>query len=209
MTPGPMKPSGIPWIGEIPDNWNVEPFKRRFRTRKGLSITKADLVENGIGVISYGQIHSKTNNGAGLNPSLIKFVPEKYLLSDSNALVSKGDFIFADTSEDMEGCGNCAYVDSDDQIFAGYHSIIASNESSNNKYFAYLFQTDGFRSQIRSVAAGIKVYSITQFILATCNLIVPPVEEQERIAGWLDGKCGEIDELIDVEQRMIESLQSY
>ena len=203
-----LKDSGIPWIGEIPGHWESGRFKSRFSTRKGLSITKADLTESGIPVISYGQIHSKHNNGTTVTEDIIKYVPQTYLQSDSNALVDKGDFIFADTSEDISGCGNCAYIDCDGEIFGGYHTIIASG-SGNNKYFSYLFLTDAWRSQIRCNVTGIKVFSISQAILANTRLIVPSIAEQEAIAAYLDKKCGEIDELIGVEQQMIFDLESY
>ncbi len=203
-----LKDSGIPWIGQIPEHWKSVRFKSKFATRKGLSITKADLTESGIPVINYGQIHSKHNNGTTVTADIIKYVPQTYLQSDSNALVDKGDFIFADTSEDIVGCGNCAYIDCDSEIFGGYHTIIASG-GGNNKYFSYLFLTDTWRSQIRCNVTGIKVFSISQSILANTRLIAPPVAEQEAIAAYLDKKCGEIDELIEVEQQMISELELY
>ena len=69
-----MKDSGIEWIGEIPEDWTIKRLKYQFDFGKGLSITKADLVENGIAVISYGQIHSKENNGTEVNDSLWCYV---------------------------------------------------------------------------------------------------------------------------------------
>lgn len=203
-----MKDSGIPWIGAIPEHWEVIRFKSKFATRKGLSITKADLTETGIPVVSYGQIHSKYNNGTRLVPELLRYVPSKFIKTDYYALVNNGDFIFADTSEDITGCGNAVFIDVPGPLFAGYHSIIASG-GKDNKYFAYLFQTDAWRSQVRCSVTGIKVFSISQSILSNTALIVPPLAEQETIASYLDDKCGEIDELIDVEQQMISDLESY
>lgn len=127
-----MKDSGIDWIGEIPEDWKVGRFKYSFKVRKGLTITKADLVDEGIPVISYGQVHSKDNPGTSLKESLLRYVPNKYLYSDKDSLVCKGDFIFADTSEDIEGCGNCVYVDRNMELFAGYHSIIAKSIHSDD-----------------------------------------------------------------------------
>lgn len=203
-----MKDSGHPWIGKIPEHWEVMRFKSKFATRKGLSITKADLTETGIPVVSYGQIHSKFNNGTRLVPELLRYVPSKFIKTDYYALVNNGDFIFADTSEDITGCGNAVFIDTPGPLFAGYHSIIASG-GKDNKYFAYLFQTDAWRSQVRCSVTGIKVFSISQSILSNTALIVPPLAEQGQIVAYLDAKCGEIDELIDVEQQMISGLESY
>ena len=156
----------VRWDIDYPEHWQIRRIRESFSFRKGLSITKANLVETGIAVISYGQVHSKKNSGVGLNEELIRYVNESYLTTNQSCLVEKGDFIFADTSEDVTGCGNCAYIDWDDTIFAGYHSIIAHPDgSTNNKYLAYLFKSLTWRYQIRKKVNGVKVYSITQKML--------------------------------------------
>ena len=138
-----MKDSGIEWIGEIPEEWKTRPLKSLFGFGKGLPITKENLTESGVSVISYGQIHSKTNDGVHITSDLIRFVDENYLKSNPSSLANKNDFIFADTSEDLEGCGNCVFNNLDTTLFAGYHTIILqSNTGYNNQYFAYLFKSD-------------------------------------------------------------------
>ena len=170
----------------------------------GLTFTKADLVESGDTVISYGQIHSGLNDKVHIKPELIRYIPKSISKSSDSALVSKGSFIFADTSEDREGCGNAVYIDTSDKIYAGYHTIVFRRNDENGKYLAYLFQTDAWRSQIRSQVSGVKVYSITQTILSSTLVILPPGQEQEAIAAWLDTQCGEIDAAIAKVDREIE-----
>lgn len=170
----------------------------------GLTFTKADLVESGDAVISYGQIHSGLNDKVHIKPELIRYIPKSISKSSDSALVSKGSFIFADTSEDREGCGNAVYIDTSDKIYAGYHTIVFRRNDENGKYLAYLFQTDAWRSQIRSQVSGVKVYSITQTILSSTLVILPPGQEQEAIAAWLDEKCEEIDAAITKVDREIE-----
>lgn len=172
------KDSGIEWIGEIPDGWEVKRLKNLFDFGKGLPITKENLKETGVSVISYGQIHSKQNSGTRIDDSLKRFVDESYLTSNSNSLVHKSDFIFADTSEDLEGCGNCVYVDEEQTLFAGYHTIIFSSKiKQSNKYLAYLFKTDAWRNQIRSRCNGVKLFSITKRILSNVDIVLPPLSE--------------------------------
>lgn len=204
------KDSGIAWIEEIPEHWEVKRMKSIYNFGKGLNITKADLVDKGIPVISYGQIHSKLNTGTCIKDSLIKYVPEIFFENNNTSLVKKGDIIFADTSEDLEGCGNCIYIDRDMLLYAGYHTIIAKNISTYiNKYFSYLFQTDCWRTQIRRTVNGVKLFSIPQRLLASTDIITPSTQEQQSIATYLDQKCGEIDELITLQEGMITKLQSY
>lgn len=205
-----MKDSGIEWIGDVPEEWEVHPFKAYYKTTKGLNITKENLVERGIPVISYGQIHSKLNIGTSICDALIRYVPETYLESNPECLSKKYDIFFADTSEDVEGAGNIAFVDTDTPIFAGYHTIIARPQKEvKTKYFAYLAKTDAWRTQIRNSLSGVKVFSISQKLINRVYIILPPLAEQHLIATFLDKKCSEIDSLIDLQEQMIEELKAY
>lgn len=198
----------VRWDIDYPEHWQIRRIRESFSFRKGLSITKANLVETGIAVISYGQIHSKKNSGVSLNEELIRYVNESYLTTNRSCLVEKGDFIFADTSEDVTGCGNCAYIDWDDTIFAGYHSIIAHPDgSTNNKYLAYLFKSPTWRYQIRKKVNGVKVYSITQKMLKDAFILIPPDDEQKEIVRYLDEVCAKIDAAIKKMEEKIANLQ--
>lgn len=197
------------WINKIPEKWTIANIKSVFSFRKGLSITKEKLTETGIKVINYGQIHSKINNGTTLINELYRYVPEKYL-EQYNSLVEYGDYIFADTSEDIEGSGNNIYIDQDDKIFAGYHTIILHNNNKiKSKYFAYLFKTDEWRSQIRKSVYGVKLFSITQKILKNTSILIPPVVEQNKIVEYLDKQCSKLDEVIEYRKQIIEKLEEY
>lgn len=203
-----MKDSGVEWIGPIPQKWKAAPLKTVFSFGKGLPITKENLVEKGIPVISYGQIHAKWNSGVTIHEELKRFVSEDYLASNSLSLVKRGDFIMADTSEDYEGCGNCAYVDIDELLFAGYHTIILkANSKTDNKYLAYLFRTDAWRSQIRKRVSGVKIFSISRKILGEMSIIVP--DNANELVAFLDDKCFKIDRIIQVKQSKIEGLGKY
>lgn len=203
------KNSGIAWIGEIPGEWEVCRLKSQFKASKGLNITKENLKEEGYPVISYGQIHAKNNCGTSISQELIRFISNSYIDSNPECLTNKGCFIFADTSEDIEGCGNAVYVNSG-SIFAGYHTIILKPKfGTSNKYLAYLFLTDCWRSQIRASVSGIKVLSITQKIINTTSILLPPLSVQQSISSFLDEKCGEIDSLISIQEEMISELLAY
>lgn len=204
-----MKDSGLKWIGQIPNGWEVNRIKYLFKTAKGLSVTKDNLIEDGLPVISYGQIHSKINTGVTVADELRRFVSCDYRKYVSSKL-EKFDFAFADTSEDYEGCGNCVYKRTDDELYGGYHVVILhSIKKEDNRYFAYLFQTDAWREQIRTKASGVKVFSVTQKIINEASVIIPPVEMQARISNFLDAKCTEIDSLTADIQKQIDTLEQY
>lgn len=198
------------WIGTFPKKWNMLPIKSLFNFSKGLNITKEDLTDNGSKVISYGQIHAKDNNKTGIHSGMVRYVPKEKTLDAKNAIVHKGGFIFADTSEDLDGVGNCAYNDSDKEIFGGYHTIVLNPiKDEDNKYFAYLFQTDAWRTQLRRQLVDVKVFSVNQGILSETYLIIPPKLEQKAIVSYLDFHCKNIDESIKRHQAIIEKLEKY
>lgn len=202
--------SNVDWIEQIPSSWKLKKIKVYFSFGKGLSITKANLVEEGIPVISYGQVHSKRNTGVKVEQHLLRYVPDTYLELSPNALVNKGDFIFADTSEDYLGVGNCVYIDVTNTLFAGYHTIIArSKHNENGKFFAYLFRSSAWRYQIRKRVNGVKVYSITQKILGTASVLIPPKNEQAEIVEYLDDICGRVDAIIENLYKRIDIFHEY
>ena len=196
------------WIDTIPDGWEIVPLKSKFTFGKGLSITKADLVENGLPVLSYGQIHSKYNSGTRIDADLLRYVPKAIVNSSPDSLAEPNGFIFADTSEDLNGCGNCCYVDRSG-IYSGYHTIVIKpdkNDNTDNHYLAYLFQTDAWRFQIRRKLTEVKVFSVSQNVLKGTSILVPPADEQKAIVDFLDSKCAAIDESIYRHNRTIEKL---
>jgi len=205
-----MKDSRLEWIEQIPETWTTNKMKYLFDFGKGLSITKENLIENGLPVISYGQIHSKNNSGVEIDKDLLRFVSFDYKKNNPSAEVKQYDFVFADTSEDYEGCGNCVYKRDSDVLYGGYHVVIAHSKKKDDKrYFAYLFKTDCWRMQLREKVSGVKVFSITQKAISNTSVIVPPQDEQIRIADFLDAKCKEIDFLITDIYKEIEILESY
>lgn len=201
------KDSGVKWLGEIPSHWEVEPFGRHFSFRKGLPITKANLIDSGEAVISYGQIHAKENLGTTMSESLVRYVSRDYLKSYPQCLLTKDDFVFADTSEDIGGSGNFVYNDFPANIFAGYHTIVAKQSGLYNpRYYAYLFKSECWRNHIRSLVNGVKVYSIGRKQLKSNFLLFPSYKEQDAIVLYLDAATSKIDKAIAMQQKMIDLL---
>ena len=202
------KDSGVEWLGEIPTHWDTNKLRYLFDFGKGLSITKENLQDEGIPCVNYGEIHSKY--GFEVNPLKhpLKCVDSKYLKSTPSALLKSGDMIFADTSEDIDGSGNFTQLIGDTATFAGYHTIIARPyDRESNRFFAYLFDSQEFRTQIRHAVKGVKVFSITQAILRGLGVWLPPHQERKQIANFLDHETAKIDTLIEEQKTLIRLLQ--
>ncbi|MCH1921338.1 restriction endonuclease subunit S [Shewanella sp. A3A] len=202
------KDSGVNFLNQVPISWEFKKVNYLFSFGRGLNITKADLEDNGIPVVNYGEVHSKY--GFEVNPDIhdLRKVNERYLKTTPSALLNAGDFVFADTSEDLEGAGNFTQYVGSVPLFAGYHTVVLRPYDGNvPRYLAYAFESSECRSQIRLAVKGVKVFSITQGILKDLMLPIPSWEEQQKIAVFLDYETARIDRLIEKQQRLIELLK--
>ncbi len=196
------------WVKYIPASWQIKRLKFVFSINKGLNITKENLIDNGLPVISYGQTHN-SDYMYEFNPTdnPLPGVDSSYLIC-RKAIMKKGDFIFVDTSEDIKGSANFSMLNNDDFCFAGYHSLLLKPiKKICSRYFRYLFESSRWTDQIKSKVNGVKVYSITQTILSNVDVLVPPINVQEEIANYLDKKLSFMPQLIEIKKTKIEELQ--
>ncbi|MBO1530623.1 restriction endonuclease subunit S [Psychrobacter sp. F1192] len=205
----PMKDSGIDRVGSLPEHWIINKFRFSFKFQRGLNITKDDLRDKGVLCLNYGEIHSKY--GFELLPEhTLKYVDYKYTETNHKSLLNNGDFVFADTSEDIAGSGNFSYINGMMQVFAGYHTLIAKPIIDfDSRFVAYLLDSRAFRGQVQQRVKGVKVYSITQSILKSTYIWLPPIDEQVKIVQELDLKMKLINETIQSYKTQIDRLKEY
>ena len=189
-----MKDSGIPWIGAIPEHWKVEKAKNMFslRTSKG-----NDVLEHLAATQTHGMYPQRLLEGVvqvAINTDYTQF----RTVHKNDYVISLRSFQGGFEISEYEGVCSPAY-----QVF--YNQIPICHN-----YFKVLFKSVSFIEFMNSLTVGIREGKNIQFTdFARSYIPVPPLAEQERIASYLDAKCGEIDELIDVEQQMITDLESY
>lgn len=175
----------------FPPDWQLFRLKELARFFKGLNITKADLLSEGADVISYGQIHAKDNDGLSLKDSFLRHT--SFELTNESSRLAPGDIVFADTSEDQAGIGNCVLNDRITPVWAGYHTITARlHDTAAAPFLAVLFQSNWWRDQLRRNSDGVKVYSITQQSLGNTWIALPPLPEQHRIVAYLNSVCADL-----------------
>ena len=202
------KDSGVGMSIEIPSHWDVVRFRDVFDFDKGLTITKENLQSTGVPCVNYGEVHSKYGFEVTPDKHPLLCVDNGYIETSPRSLLSMGDVVFADTSEDIEGSGNFTQLISDHVVFAGYHTVICRPVGSNHsRYIAYILDSDSFRNQIRKSVKGVKVYSITKSILKNTKVWFPDAEEQTLIANFLDQKTAQIDEAIAIKEQQIALLK--
>jgi type I restriction enzyme S subunit len=147
---------------------------------RGNGMTKADLVDTGIGCIHYGQIYNHYGTWATKTKSFV--APEKAIKLTK---VDPGDLIITSTSENIEDvCKAVAWL-GDTQIVIGGHATVIKHKE-NPKYIAYCLQTPAFFAEKKRLATGTKVIHVLAKNLAKIKIPIPSIEEQERIVSILD-----------------------
>lgn len=172
-----LKDSGIPWIGQIPEHWEITQFKHHIAICNGADYKKFET-ESGYPVLGSGGVFAYST---------------QYLYDGEAVLLGRKGTI----DKPLYFSGRFWTVDT---MFYAVPRI-----TSFCKYLYYLSLTIPFDYYKTSTS----VPSMTASDLANHLLAFPPLAEQEAIAAYLDKKCGEIDELIEVEQQMISDLESY
>lgn len=183
-----MKNSGIEWIGEIPNNWEVNLVKNIFDITRGRVIAKTEIEEEFME--GYYPVYSSQTANSGI----LGYIPSYDFAIDSLTWTTDG--AKAGTVFLRKGKYSITNV-------CGILTLKTSEYSLN-----YLYYAVGF-SAYNSRRADINGYKIMSNEMAAISIPVPDKIEQQKIADILDEKCGKIDKLIENEQKQIEKMKEY
>lgn len=199
------KNSGIEWISEIPETWEVKRLKCIIDSfEKGNGITKEEVFPDGdTFCVRYGEIYSKYDNSFEncFSKTFKDKIPVKKYFSN-------GDLLFAGTGELVEEIGKCIAYLGNGQCLAGGDIIIAKHKQ-NAKFLSYVMNSHYVQAQKSCNKAKLKVVHISATEIGNVLLALPPLSEQKSIAKFLDAKCAQIDSLISEKQSLIKDLAEY
>ena len=177
------KDSGIAWIGEIPEHWEIVCLKR-------------------LSKISTGNQDTQDSTPDGKYPFFVRS-PK---VEKSNRYTFEGPSILM--AGDGVGAGKIFHLA--DNKFACHQRVYCINQLSKiNRIFLFYYLSSLFYNIIDSANSKSTVDSVRLPMLAEFPICIPLDIEQQTIAAYLDQKCGEIDEVITLQEEMITKLQSY
>lgn len=199
------KDSGIEWIGEIPEGWEVKRFKFVATSlEKGAGITKEEVFEDGdTPCVRYGEIYSKYNQSFSncISKTFNSKIPvQKYF--------TNGDILFVGTGELVEEIGKCIAYLGNETCLAGGDIIIAKHKQ-NPSFLSYAMNSSYTQNQKSRNKAKLKVVHISATEIGDVQIFLPPLHDQESIAKMLDSKCAQIDSLIAEKESLIADLTEY
>lgn len=200
-----MKASGIEWIEEIPENWEVIKFKYLATdVFKGAGITKEDVKENGeIPCVRYGEIYTQYN----FHFDECKSRTNEDCVSQPRYF-SYGDILFTCTGELVEEIGKAIVYLGDEKCMAG-GDIIVARHKQNPIFMSYALNSNYAQSQRSYGKAKLKVVHASAYDINNTIMVMPPIKEQEEIAEYLDEQCKEIDFIIEAKNLLIQELELY
>ena len=201
----PMKDSGIEWIGEIPQEWEI--IKSRYVIKK---ITDIDhymptSVDVGIPYVMIGNLSEKATDIDFDNCKQISKNDFEILSKKSKA--QKGDIIFARYAT----IGTVCYVNLEKDFLVSYACVIINPNSMmlNGLFLYYYLKSATFLEDVGQYINSNTQNNVGIESLYKIKLTLPPIYEQQEIANYLDEKCSEIDKLIAKKEQLLTEMENY
>ncbi|HEL1565382.1 TPA: restriction endonuclease subunit S [Streptococcus suis] len=184
----PLKDSGVDWIGQIPEGWEIRKIGSMYSERSEkvsdkdyppLSVTKKGILPQVEGV-------AKTDNG------------------DNRKLVKKGDFVINSRS-DRKGSSGIAKQDGSVSLI---NIVLENSLRVNDLYYNFLFRSVLFAEEFYKWGNGIvaDLWSTHWTAMKRIGIPVPPLKDQEEISYFLEKRTTQLDELIAIKQKQIENI---
>ena len=195
-----MKPSGIEWIGDIPEGWEVRKLKYLSKIKTGATPSSDDLkyfdgeydwfTPSDFNDEAILRNSKRKVSQQAINDNIVpNYPPHSILIIGIGATTGKVGYTISEAS-------------SNQQITA---VILIKNQLP--KY--YLFLLISMAEVLKSIALYTTLPILNNATIGQFSLVVPPFPEQQAIVDYLDTKCSEIDNVINSKQKLINKLTDY
>ena len=186
-----MKDSGVAWIGEIPEQWDISTINSLY-TLRNQKVSDRDYPPLSVtmkGIVPQLETAAKTD------------------AHDDRKLVKKGDFAINSRSDRRGSCGISDYDGSVSLI----NTVLTPRGEMHPVYYNWLFHSSSFANEFYRWGHGIvdDLWTTRWQEMRNITIPVPEYAVQQKIAAHLDRKCTQIDALISNAQQQIEKLKAY
>lgn len=197
-----MKESGIDWIGQIPEEWEVIKFKFLGDVKQGLTYSPSDIVDKdeGILVLRSGNIQ----NG------VLDFTNNVYVKTKvaKSIVLRKNDILITARNGSSALIGKNAIIDTDIKAtFGAFMMVFRTNKSLIAKFAFYLMNISF--NFYRTFFTTSTVNQLTAAIFNGIEVPLPSISEQQKIAYFLDKKTAQLDKAKNLLEEQIQKLKDY
>ena len=197
------KPSGIDWIGEVPEHWDRITLQNSANTFiDGDWIESPDIAPEGIRYITTGNIgvlnYKEQGNG---------YITEDTFKRLDCTEVFPGDILISRLNEPIGR--SCIIPDLNNRIVTSVDNVIYRPKADvfDKRFVVYQMNCYPYTINANLLARGTTMHRISRSTLGKIKLILPPLAEQEAIAAYLDARCADIDKVVATQQKRIVLLQ--
>ncbi len=187
------KDSGVDWLGEAPNHWDLLANKHIFKLKKN-QVGKRSGEYDLLSLTLKGIIKRDMENPEGKFPAEF----------DTYQEVKKGDFVFClfDVEETPRTVGLSAF----DGMITGAYTVFEPKPEFDKDFLYYFYLNLDSKKRLRPLYRGLR-NTIPKESFLGFKTFVPPMSEQTAIANFLDKKTAQIDEAIAIKEKQIELLK--
>lgn len=197
----PLRPSGITWLGDVPQHWEVTALRRYWRVTDCKHLT-VPFVEEGIPLASVVEVQSFS-----LDLSRCKRTkPDWYrILIEGDRKPRRGDLIYCRNAS----VGACALIETDIDFAMGQDVCLIRSQSQNQRFLNYVLHSPLMEYQLELLLVGSTFKRINISDIKALSVTVPPRHEQDAICEFLDAGITGYDTAISRLRREIELIREY
>lgn len=197
-----LKRSGIEWLGEVPDHWEVKPLKRWVRLNASALGEKTDPDFE----FRYVDIGSVQTGRLVKEPERIRFEAAP---SRARRVLRRGDTIISTVRTYLKAIW---YVseDADDLIASTGFAVLTPGKNVEPEYLGYVIQSSAFVNRVAANSIGIAYPAIAETVLGRFHVALPPtVEEQQAIVAHIKTESAPLDDAITRTEDEIKLIREY
>ena len=201
--PRPMKPSGVEWIGDIPGEWSLT--KLKYNSILSPKSSPSDLVAEDC--VTFTPMENIKNGFYIPNDAAFG----RFACNSQYSEYEENDIVFAKVTPCFEN-DNIAIMSNltNGRGFGSSELFVVRALNIELRYLYYVLRTSFFKSKgIESMTGTGGLKRVSSGVVRNYNFAIPPKDEQQEIATYLDTKCAEIDRIIEKKEQLIEELGSY
>jgi len=200
-----MKDSGIAWLGEVPAQWERTKLKYLGRIINGFAFPSEDFSTAGVRVLKISNIQQMH-----IDWSDESFLPSEYYDKYPNAVVKKGEFVFALTRPIISNGLKAAIIESEENILLNQRNgLFKPSNLIDLKYLYYLVYSQYFYHEFKTKLKETNQPNISPAEVGNIIIFIPSKFEQEVIAQFLKTKIMEINTICEHIKEEIKLLQEY
>lgn len=189
----PMKECSVSWARQIPQHWKVMPNK--YLMTKIKNICPIYKVEDILSLTMYGVIVRDLDAGGKMPSSF-----------DGYQYIKKGNLLMC--LFDIDVTPRCIGIIKQNGITSPAYSQFKMKKIANARFYYYYYLMLDYTKELLHLAKNLR-HSLTEDQLGAIKQLVPPLDEQQEIADYLDNKCAEIEQIIADKKSQIETLDGY